>query len=532
MLIKKLIIREDEGGNFHGHRPEVVEKVIKEVLNLFRLPLYDEAAEKAKQWALYTSRAPLPEPVGEVWEVCHTITAEEPDNPDTRITVTTTFIRDGRESQPVTGESSADEAAKAAVHRLVKLNFYNILINDSIAKDLNIEEAPWGILHGVRPTKIVHHALDRGSSREAVIDMLRRDYGAGTEKSEMITDLAIRQRPFLAQTDEKTVSIYVGIPFCLTRCLYCSFPAYILPGREGLQRFWQAMTADIKAAREAVEKYGFKVQNVYIGGGTPTALPNDMFEQLLQAVETNFITDDTIEFTVEAGRPDSMSLEKIGSMSRHGVNRVSVNPQTMQLKTLRRIGRRHTPRDIAAMYHLLRGLGDFSINMDLIIGLPGETTAEVADTMAQLEPLKPDDITVHALSLKRGSRLAMHIGDYELPDDEEAQKMFAVARDKIESWGLHPYYLYRQGYQRGELENVGFCRPGAESMYNIQIMEERQTIIGIGGAATTKVVDPATGVMRACFNAKELSVYLDRIDGYIQRRADFLAAAYDIKTQE
>lgn len=526
MLIKSLTIREDERGNFHGHRPEVVEKVIKEVLNLFRLPLYDEAAERAKQWALYASRAPLPEPEGEVWELRNSIVAADPADSATPVTVTTVFCRDGKESQPVTGKSAGDEAPKAAVHRLVKLNFYNILLHDDIAKDLNIEKAPWGILHGVRPTKIVHHALDRGESRKAVIEMLRRDYGAGLAKSSLITDLAIRQRPFLARTDDKTVSIYVGIPFCLTRCLYCSFPAYILPGRAGLQKFWQAMTADMKAAREAIEKYGFGVQSVYIGGGTPTALPNDLFEQLLTAVEDNFITPDTIEFTVEAGRPDSMSLEKIGSLNRHGVNRVSVNPQTMQAKTLRRIGRRHSPRDIGAMYHLLRGLGDFSINMDLIIGLPGETAAEVADTMAQLESLKPDDITLHALALKRGSRLAMHLEDYALPDDEEAQKMFAAAQNSIESWGLRPYYLYRQGYQRGELENIGFCRPGAESMYNIQIMEERQTIIGVGGAATTKVVDPATGVMKACFNAKELSVYIERIDGYTKRRADFLAAAY------
>lgn len=526
MLIKSLTIRENERGNFYGYRSEVVEKVTKEVLNLFRLPLYDEAAERAKQWAQYTSRAPLPEPEGEVWELCHTIVADEPDDPDTGVTVTTVFSRDGKKSLPVAGKSAGGEAPKAAVHRLVKLNFYDILINDGIAKDLNIERAPWGILHGVRPTKIVHHALDRGEKRKAVIDMLCRDYGAGLEKSSLITDLAIRQRPFLTGTDDKTVSIYIGIPFCLTRCLYCSFPAYILPGKNGLEEFWQAMTADIRAAKDAVERYGFKVQSVYIGGGTPTALPNDMFERLLTAVEENFITPDTIEFTVEAGRPDSMSLEKIGSMRRHGVNRVSVNPQTMQEKTLRRIGRRHTPRDIVAMYHLLRGLSNFSINMDLIIGLPGETAAEVADTMAQIEPLKPDDITVHALALKRGSCLAMHMEDYELPDDEEAQKMFAVARDAIESWGLRPYYLYRQGYQRGELENVGFCRPGAESMYNIQIMEERQTIIGIGGAATTKVVDPATGIMKACFNAKELSVYIKRIDGYTKRRADFLAAAY------
>lgn len=526
MLIKSLTIRENGRGNFHGYRSEVVEKVTKEVLNLFRLPLYDEETERAKQWALYTSRAPLPEPEGEAWEIHHSIVADEPDDPDTGVAVTTTFFRDGKESLPVIGKSARYEAPKAAVHRLVKLNFYNILINDSIAKDLNIEEAPWGILHGVRPTKIVHHALDRGKKREAVIDMLCRDYGAGLEKSSLITDLAIRQRPFLARTDDKTISIYIGIPFCLTRCLYCSFPAYILPGKDGLKKFWQAITADIRAAKDAVEGYGFKVQSVYVGGGTPTALPNDMFEQLLTAVEENFITPDTIEFTVEAGRPDSMSLEKIGSLSRHGVSRVSVNPQTMQEKTLRRIGRRHTPKDIAAMYHLLRGLGDFSINMDLIIGLPGETAAEVVDTMAQLEPLKPDDITIHALALKRGSRLAMHIENYELPSDEEAQKMFAAARDAIESWGLRPYYLYRQGYQRGELENIGFCRPGAESIYNIQIMEERQTIIGIGGAATTKVVDPATGAMKACFNAKELSVYIERIDGYIRRRADFLAAAY------
>ena len=480
---------------------QVVVKVIKEVLALFRIAVGSEEAEY-RRMAVVNEQLP-----------------GEPVRVLTRLTLEDTAGQE--QSWSLEGIGHPEEREGAAVHRLVKLNFYRLL-----RAHCGMPPAPWGILHGVRPTKIVHRYIAAGMDEAAILQRLAEDYEVGREKAELITQLSLRQRPFLAQTDDHTVSIYVGIPFCLSRCLYCSFPAYVLPPADELERFMAVFRRDLAAVAEAVRQYGFKVQSIYVGGGTPTSLPDAYFSDMLQLVYTTFYGLSTVEFTVEAGRPDSMSPAKIQTMLDCRVSRVSVNPQSMQEKTLHRIGRNHTPQDIVTMYHDLRAAGIPEINMDLIIGLPGETVADVEDTMRQIAALRPDDITLHALALKRGSRLKLHLEDFELPDDETAIAMFAAAMAAVKRLGLVPYYLYRQGYQSGQLENIGCCRPGAESMYNIQIMEEHQTILGIGGSATTKVVNPKTQRLKAAFNAKELTVYLDRIDTYIEKRAMLLAEAY------
>jgi oxygen-independent coproporphyrinogen-3 oxidase len=247
---------------------------------------------------------------------------------------------------------------------------------------------------------------------------------------------------------------------------------------------------------------------------------------MLTAVRDAFFCEHTIEFTVEAGRPDSMSPEKIRTMADMKVTRVSVNPQTMQPRTLKRIGRNHTPEAIVTMFNDLRSAGIPEINMDLIIGLPGEGVADIEDTMKKIVALGPDDITLHSLALKRGSVLKMNLEEYELPDDKTCREMFHTAMSYIDKAGMKPYYLYRQGYMSGQLENVGCCRKGAESIYNIQIMEEHQTILGIGGAATSKVVNFREKRLKSSFNAKDLITYLRDIDIYIDKRAKLIAEAY------
>lgn len=420
------------------------------------------------------------------------------------------------------GTGKADEREGAAVNRLIKLNLYRIF-----REELGMPEAPWGILHGVRPTKIVHRWIRGGLAEEAIVARLQEDYACSEQKARVITPMAFRQLPFLRTSDEKTVSVYVGIPFCLTRCLYCSFPSNILPGESKLQEFMNVLTKDLMAARDAIAHYGFRVQNIYVGGGTPTSLPDEFFAQMLEMVYNAFYGPDTVEFTVEAGRPDSITPGKIETMKRLCVSRVSVNPQTMQLRTLKRIGRQHTPEDVVAMFHALREAGIPHINMDLILGLPGETAEDVRDTMEKVVALEPDDITLHALALKRGSRLKclMEEQHVELPSDEETRRMSEVAMSYVAAAGMKPYYLYRQGYMSGDLENVGCCRPGAEGMYNIQIMEEHQTILGIGGAATTKVVDFRAQRMKSSFNAKDLVTYLRDVDIYIEKRRQLLEEA-------
>lgn len=484
-------------------RDQVVTKVVREVLSLFKI---ETDCEDGCEW--------------DALDIVNNLRGSEYPIVETIINMTGAGGSTIRLAQETAGRT--DERFSAGKHRLIKLNIYQLF-----RKQFGFEAAPWGILHGVRPTKIVHRLLDGGLSRDEVVDRLLHDYEASEEKATTIVDMAIRQQPFLAKSDEKTISIYVGIPFCLSRCLYCSFPANILPKEKGLQEFMEVFHKDLAAVKQAVADYGFKVQSIYVGGGTPTSLPDDYFREMLTTVREAFYGPYTVEFTVEAGRPDSMSADKIRTMVDMQVTRVSVNPQTMQQRTLKRIGRNHTPEAIVTMFHDLRRAGIPEINMDLIIGLPGEGVDDIRDTMEKIIALGPDDITLHSLALKRGSVLKMNLEDYELPDDNTCRQMFSTAMEFIARAGMKPYYLYRQGYMRGQLENVGCCRQGAESIYNIQIMEEHQTILGIGGAATSKVVNFREKRLKSSFNAKDLITYLRDIDIYIEKRAALIAEAYD-----
>ena len=513
---------------------QVVCKVVREVLNLFKMELpvpveklpYRKSPEKQAELINSDAYDLLELKIenfteGVPGETSSPMTERPGELPVVRTVVHYTDADGSRHSMERTDTGRGSERFEAGKHRLIKLNLYHLL-----RQEFGFPEAPWGILHGVRPTKIVHRLLNDGLSRDQVVASLKEDYAASDEKSVTITDMAIRQRPFLARTDKKTISIYVGIPFCLTRCLYCSFPANILPGQKGIERFMVAFRKDLLAVRELVQAYGFKVQSVYVGGGTPTSLPDDYFAEMLHLVRDSFCCEHTVEFTVEAGRPDSMSEAKLATMQECGVTRVSCNPQTMQQRTLKRIGRNHTVEAVSEMFHNLRRAGIPEINMDLIIGLPGEKVEDVRSTMEQITALAPDDITLHSLALKRGSRLKMNLAEYELPDDDTCREMFAVAMDYVTRAGLKPYYLYRQGYMSGQMENVGCSRLGAESMYNIQIMEEQQTILGIGGAATSKVVDFRENRLKSVFNAKDLATYERDIDIYIEKRRALLEEIY------
>ena len=480
---------------------QVVVKVLREVLDLFRIVIADEDVA-------FNGIA-----------VRNETTEEVPLHVRTEAIFSGADGTTRRRSMESTARS--DENPRSERHRLIKWNFYELL-----RAELGLPEAPWGILYGVRPSKIVHRWLDGGVSRTEVMARLRAEYGVGKDKAALLVDSSLYQRPFLQQSDSKTVSIYAGIPFCPSRCLYCSFPAFVLPGEKMLRRFTEVFFRDLASVREAVARYGFRVQNIYVGGGTPTSLPNEIFDEVLRSIHDAFFSDSLVEFCVEAGRPDSLTPGKIGSMTCYHVNRVSANPQTMQARTLRRIGRRHEPEDIVRMVGELRAAGIPCINMDVIVGLPGEDARDVEDTMKKIADLAPDDVTLHALALKKGSRLKENLSETELPDDETAREMFAVAMDATKRMGLTPYYLYRQGYQSGQLENVGCCRPGAESMYNIQIMGERQTILGIGGAATSKIVSPTQKYLKTSFHPKEITVYLDKIDYYIEKRNRLLDEVY------
>lgn len=414
-----------------------------------------------------------------------------------------------------------NENIKAGTNRLIKLNLYHIFCEDLMNKT-----APWGILHGVRPTKIVHRLMEQGLHRQDLIKRLKDDYEVQPDKAKLITDIAYLQLPFLAKAnDSKLISIYVGIPFCPSRCLYCSFPSSILPSTEVIRKYLQTLNYEITKIKALIEQYDFKVQSIYIGGGTPTSLNENDFDDLLSLVAKSFKGDYVEEFTVEAGRPDSLSLEKAKSIVKYGADRVSVNPQTMQDRTLKLIGRKHTSADILRAFKQVRQAGIKHINTDLIIGLPGENTNDAQDTINKVINLAPDDITLHALALKKGSELKLIKDDIILPDDETVQSMSKIMTKAIDEYGLIPYYIYRQGYMSGQLENVGYSKPGQEGIYNIQIMGERQTILGVGGAATSKIVAPGKR-LQTSFNAKDLHTYLNSIDKYINRREMLLQETY------
>ena len=412
-----------------------------------------------------------------------------------------------------------DERFGAEVNRLVKKNLYVLL-----ADNFGLNRVPYGILHGVRPTKIIQRWLDEGYGvtshgvidRDKIFRRIIADFLTDRDKAALLTEVAISQLPILNR-DAKNIGVYVGIPFCKTRCLYCSFPANVLPAENKIAEFMKILTRDIEAAADAINRYGLKVQTIYIGGGTPTALPENFFAEMLATVHKNFACAGVEEFTVEGGRPDTINAEKISVMKNFGVTRVSVNPQTMQQRTLDFIGRKHTVEDFICAFNDLRAASDWKINTDLILGLPGEKLDDFKDSLTKVLELAPDDITLHALAIKRGSKLQTRLADqinkledFNLPSDSEVCKMEAFAEKLL----------------RGQIENVGWCKRGAASIYNVQIMGERQTILGIGGAASTKVPDPFNKKIQTAFNAKDLATYQRDIEKYIARREKVLAAVY------
>ena len=457
----------------------------------------------------------------------------------TRLKITT----DGHASYlRKTSTLRADERFGSEVNRLVKKNLYTLLIDEC-----GLEPVPYGILHGVRPTKIIQRWISEGFgvTSQGIIDrdrIFRRicdDFLTARDKASLLAEVAISQLPIIRASDAQTVSVYVGIPFCKTRCLYCSFPSNVLPAEDKIVEFMTALTRDIEAAAGAINRYGFKVQTIYVGGGTPTALPEKFFVELLAKVRDNLACAGVEEFTVECGRPDTITAEKISAMKNFGVTRVSVNPQSMHQRTLDKIGRQHTVEDVTRAFDALRAAGDFKINMDLIAGLPGEQLADFAETLDKILALAPDDVTIHALAIKRGSKIQMRLADklnsledFDLPSDDEVCKMAEHAEKILRAEKFSPYYLYRQGYSSGQIENVGWCRKGAEGIYNVQIMGERQTILGVGAAASTKVPDPVEKKIQTAFNAKDLATYLRDVEKYIARREEVLAMVYTPVTVE
>jgi oxygen-independent coproporphyrinogen-3 oxidase len=371
------------------------------------------------------------------------------------------------------------------------------------------KEPPWGILSGVRPTKIFHYLRDKGFTVAEIREQLARVYGLTSDKAELLLEVGVRQEHFFKPCN--FVGIYVGIPFCPTRCHYCSFAAVSLETHRHLvPEFLRALEWEIGMIGELCRKLNLTVESIYVGGGTPTSLAEADFGRMLNWVSQAFRSEYTAEYTVEAGRPETITPVKLAAMVQAGVNRISVNPQTMQQRTLDLIGRVHTVAQIYEAVSLVKP-EPLALNMDLILGLPGETGADFSNSLSQVMAFQPDNITIHTLAPKRASSWRKNFGKLDLAKDQELRAVNFRIQALLREAGYTPYYLYRQRAILADLENIGFGRPGQESVYNIQMMEERQTIFGLGGGAVTKwVVGPGHRVYRQQ-NPKCPSNYSHRI---------------------
>lgn len=380
-------------------------------------------------------------------------------------------------------------------------------------------KSPWGVLTGIRPSKIATKLLLGGMSADDTVQYFVREYGADEKKARLATEVAQAELPIRKNMSESGVSIYIGIPFCPTRCLYCSFVTCGTKQAARLtDKYVEALKREISYVSGIVSENGNTVETVYIGGGTPTTLSAALLDDMLSHIRNSFDLSCCKEFTVEAGRPDTIDREKLMTLKRRGVDRISINPQSMNLDTLNLIGRAHTPEEIEQAFYLARDCGFDNINMDVIAGLPGENLDMFKYTLERVEKMSPEDTTVHVMSIKRSSRLHEYLKDYQLTDGDTVAEMVDFAYDFLRGRGKHPYYMYRQKNQLGNLENVAYTKPGFESLYNIYIMEEIQTIISLGCGGVTKTVDRTCDRIERIFNVKEPKDYIERLDEMLSRK--------------
>ena len=390
------------------------------------------------------------------------------------------------------------------------------------------KELPWGTLTGIRPTKIAMQFLEENApgtqnpmTEADILSYMQETYYCSEEKALLAIDIAKREKRILADIHyEKGYSLYIGIPFCPTTCLYCSFTSFpIFSWKDRVGEYLTALEKEIDFVREACQDK--ILDSVYIGGGTPTTLEPEELRRLLSKVRASFDFSQVKEFTVEAGRADSITRDKLRVLKEFGVTRISVNPQTMNQETLNIIGRRHTVEQVEEAFRLAREEGFTNINMDLILGLPGETKEYVERTMEAVTRLCPDSLTVHSLAIKRASRLSLWIEENGIETLHNTDETMEIAAEGAARMNMKPYYLYRQKNMSGNFENVGYATEGNYGIYNILIMEEKQTIMALGAGTISKAVYP-DGRIERCDNVKDVALYIEKIDEMIDRKRKLL----------
>lgn len=397
-------------------------------------------------------------------------------------------------------------------------------------RDITGDEYPWGTLVGIRPSKIALKHLREGKSEEEVKEIFFEKHITSEEKAQLCIDVAEFEDKYVNK-DPKNIAIYVGMAFCPTRCLYCSFAANPIGGNKKLVNpYLEALTYEIEEIKKYVDEKGLRIESVYFGGGTPTAVNDEEFENLMNKIYNSFVENRELkEFTVECGRPDSITLNKLQTMKKYDVTRISINPQTMNDETLKLIGRGHTSQDVIDKFKMARELGFEDINMDMIIGLPGEGLQEAKITAREIKKLSPDSLTIHGLSLKRGSIMYENFilkKGLGLKSQEEIMKMYEESKNLAKELELTPYYMYRQKNMVGNMENLGYSKKGKECIYNIQMIEDKQTIIALGADAVTKVVFLENDRIERFGNVKDIKEYVNRIKEMVDGKIALLDTLY------
>lgn len=398
-------------------------------------------------------------------------------------------------------------AEKRALKRLCKQTLYDL------CKDVTGMTPPWGSLTGIRPTRLVYEAMEHGAALDAACAQVGAEFDVSAEKLALLRDIVTVQSQLLPPEDG-AVDVYVGIPFCTTRCAYCSFLSGELGRGKLVEPYLAALFQEMEAGAQLLAESGRRLRAVYVGGGTPTALNADQLRRLLHLLMKRF--PGAVEYTVEAGRPDTLTPEKLALIREAGVRRISINPQTMNDKTLQIIGRRHTVAQVYEAYAMAREAGFRHINMDVIAGLPGEDLADFERTMAGARELKPESLTVHTLAIKRSS--VLHLENAPLPPAELAAEMVRMGHAAAAELGMLPYYLYRQKNMAGNQENVGYALPGHACQYNVDIMEETTHILALGAGGISKRIYPEQGRIEREPNVSNIEQYIARVEEMVGRK--------------
>lgn len=377
---------------------------------------------------------------------------------------------------------------------------------------------PWGDLTGVRPTKIAMKQLAEGRSFDEAVENYIEVYSVSDRKARLAAQVAQKELSIISDIDiEDDYCLYIGIPFCPTRCLYCSFTSYpIALYQEKSVKYIDKLCEELSFIASTYRNKN--LVSVYVGGGTPTSINHELLDLLLTHIEKTFDTSRLKEFTVEAGRPDSITEDKLHVMRKHNVTRISINPQTMNDETLKTIGRAHTAEQTRTAFAMARQAGFDNINMDLIAGLPNENADSMRLTLEEVKKLSPESITVHSLAIKRAANLRQQMSEYGAAINHNTDEMLDMVSDMTAELGMEPYYLYRQKNIGGNLENVGYSVNGSECLYNILIMEELTDIIAAGAGASTKLTYHSENRVERVENCKSVDDYIERFDEMLARK--------------